>query len=264
MKLPLIGLGTWDLRGAECTKTIKLALEIGYRHIDTAAVYENHTAVRQGIKGFDRRKLFITSKLWLEQIDLKKIEASVEKACDLALKELGTDYLDLYLLHWPRHDWPMGKIVKAMERLIKKGKIKKAGVSNCTIHHLQDLLDDGCKPAANQVEYHPYLYQKELLDYCNLEGIQLIAYRPLGKGALLKNPLFKKIGARHDKSPSQIILRWIVQQNIPVIPKSSSRQHLEENFEIFDFKLTPQEMNQIGKLNKNQRFCKAGHEEFEY
>ncbi|MGH7889698.1 MAG: aldo/keto reductase, partial [Thermodesulfobacteriota bacterium] len=190
MKLPLLGLGTWDLRGRECTKIVKLALQLGYRHIDTAHVYENHVAIQKGIGNFDRKQLFITSKIALEQIDPEKIETSVEAACDLALQELGTEYLDLYLIHWPRHTWPMSKILKAMENLAHQGKIKKAGVSNFTRHHLEDLLNDGCKPAANQVEFHPYLFQKELLEYCRLEKIQLISYRPLGKGELLSNPLF--------------------------------------------------------------------------
>ncbi len=200
MKLPLLGFGTWDLRGQECTEAVQQALEIGYRHIDTSIDYENQEAIKKAIKGFNRKQLFITSKFELEMLNLKKIASSVEKTCDLALKQLGTDYVDLYLIHWPDKDLPMTEVFQAMELLVKKGKIKKAGVSNFTIHHLENLLNDGCKPAANQVEFHPYLYQKELWDYCKTEKIQLIAYRPFGKGAILKDPVLKKIGTEHGKN----------------------------------------------------------------
>ena len=264
MKLPPLGLGTWDLRGKECIETVKHALEIGYRHIDTSIDYENQEAIKKGIKEFDRKQLFITSKFELEMIDLKKISSSVEATCDHALKQLGTDYLDLYLIHWPDHALPVTEVFKAMEKLVKKGKIKKAGVSNFTIHHLENLLNDGCKPAANQVEFHPYLYQKELWEYCKVEKIQLIAYRPFGKGVLLKDPILKKIGASHDKNSGQVILRWLFQKEIPTIPKSSSEKHLAENFNIFDFELSEKEMREIDKLNKNKRFCGPEHPEFSY
>lgn len=264
MKLPLLGLGTWDLRGHDCTETVKRALAIGYRHIDTAINYENHEAIRKAIKGFDRKQLFITSKFELELIDLNNIGASVEEICDVVLKQLGTDYVDLYLIHWPQKALPMTEIFKAMETLVKKGKIKKAGVSNFTIHHLENLLNDGCKPAANQVEFHPYLFQQELWDYCKTEKIQLIAYRPFGKGELLKDPVLKKIGALHHKNSAQVILRWLVQKEIPTIPKAFSEKHLAENFEIFDFELSPHEVHEIEKLNRNQRFCEWENSEFNY
>jgi 2,5-diketo-D-gluconate reductase B len=254
-KIPLIGMGTWDLRGAACTKAVSIALELGYRHIDTAHVYENHTAISKALKKTDRSKIFLTSKISLDQIDCHNVASSVEKACDLALHELGVEYLDLYLIHWPDRTFPLTQIFKALEVLIDKEKIYRAGVSNFTIHHLQDLLDDGCKPWANQVEFHPYLYQKELLDYCRLQKIELVAYRPLGKGALFKEMLFKSIGQKHGKTPSQVILRWLVQQEIPVIPKASSREHLAENFAIFDFELAPTEMEQIATLHHGKRFC---------
>ena len=262
MKLPLLGLGTWDLRGDECTETVKRALEIGYRHIDTSIDYENQEAIKKAIKGFDRKQLFLTSKFELAMIDLKKIPRSVEETCDLALKQLGTEYVDLYLIHWPDKSMPMTEVFKAMELLIKKGKIKKAGVSNFTIHHLENLLNDGCKPAANQVEFHPYLYQKELLDYCKAESIQLIGYRPFGKGVILKDPVLKKIGTAHEKSSGQVILRWFFQKEIPTIPKAGSEKHLIENFNSMDFELSANEMHEIEKLHQNKRFCDSEDSEF--
>jgi diketogulonate reductase-like aldo/keto reductase len=256
-KIPLIGLGTYGLQKEACTKAVLMAYEIGYRHIDTAHVYDNHAAIRKALKSLDRSQIFLTSKISLDQIDQDNVEKSVEKACDLALKELGVDQLDLYLIHWPDRKFPLTAIFKAMEKLVEKKKIHRAGVSNFTIHHLQDLFDDGCRPWANQVEFHPYLFQKELLDYCRLQKIELVAYRPLGKGALLEEKLFQSIGQKHGKTPCQVILRSLVQQNIPVIPKASTKEHLEENFAIFDFELSDSEMNQIKKLHRNKRFCPA-------
>ncbi|MBS0648073.1 MAG: aldo/keto reductase [Verrucomicrobia bacterium] len=264
MKIPALGLGTWDLRGHECTKIVQLALALGYHHIDTAHNYENHEAIRKGMEGFDRHQLFITSKFKIEQLGPQDIAGSVEETCDNALEQLGTDYLDLYLIHWPRRTWPLTEIFKAMEILVQKGKIRHAGVSNFTIHHLRDLLDDGCKPAANQVEFHPYLYQKQLWDYCQAQHIQTIAYRPFGKGSLLHDPLLRKIGDHHKKTPAQIILRWLFQKEIPTIPKASSEKHLEENINIFDFGLTEEEMKHIDHLNQNKRFCGAEDPEFDY
>lgn len=264
-KIPEIGLGTWDLRGSECTKAVKHALEMGYRHIDTAHVYENHGAIAKGIAGFDRHELFITSKISLEnQLDPKHVEQSVEKACDLALKELKTDYLDLYLIHWPDAGLPIAAAFKTMEYLIDKGKINKAGVSNFTIHHLEDFRKEGCWPAANQVEFHPYLYQKDLLEYCKAHKIQLVAYRPFGKGKLLGEPLLGKIGEAHGKTGAQVVLRWLIQHGIPAIPKASSEEHMRANLAIFDFKLSDAEMQQLNALNRNERFCMPEHPAFNY
>lgn len=264
MDIPLIGLGTWLLSGDECTRVVKTALDIGYRHIDTASAYDNHADVRKGIARFPREQLFLTSKITLEEIDDDNIDASIEKGCDLALKELGTDYLDLYLIHWPNQQRPMAKMVQGMDKLIQKGKVRKIGVSNFTVHHLSDLGQDISKVSANQVEFHPYLYQNELWQYCKSHAIRLIAYRPFGKGALVKEPLFAKIGERHGKSAGQVILRWIVQKGIPVIPKASSEPHLKENFEIFDFALTQEEMGELDAINRGQRFCQPDHPEFNY
>jgi diketogulonate reductase-like aldo/keto reductase len=264
MQIPLIGLGTWELTGKECTNTIKQALDLGYRHIDTAHVYENHQAVQKGIHGWKREELFITTKLSLDQVNFDKIEQSVEAACNLALKELDIDYIDLYLLHWPDHKKPLSKVFKAMELLAASKKVLHVGVSNFTIHHLEDLRKDLCHPAANQVEFHPHLFQKELLDYCNQHKIKLIAYRPLGKGKLLQDPLIHKLAKSHAKTPGQIALRWLTQKNIPAIPKASSLEHLRENLHIFDFSLTPQEMHELDMLHRNLRYCSPEDEEFRY
>lgn len=266
MELPQIGLGTWMLKGRECTKVVHAALEIGYRHIDTANLYENHEAIATAIQGIDRDELYITSKIGLEeQVDPKKIERSVQKACGKALEELKTDYLDLYLIHAPNRDFPLEEIFGAMEKLKEQGMVEQVGVSNYTIHHLQDLAKAGYTPFANQVEFHPYLNQQDLFDYCQKHQIQLISFRPFGKGKLLSDePLFDEIGVRYDKSGAQVILRWLIQKGIPVVPKASSDKHLRENFEIFDFSLSREEMTKLDKLNQDKRYCMSDNPEYGY
>ncbi len=258
--LPLIGLGTYQLLGKECTRVVKLALEMGYRHIDTAAIYDNHAAIGKAISSFPREQLFLTSKLFLDQLET----LSVEDACDLALKELGLEYLDLYLIHWPDRTRPMDVILQEMSELVKKGKARRIGVSNFTIHHLQDVENLNVSIFANQVEFHPYLYQKKLQEFCSAKGIQLVAFRPFGKGALLEDPLFREIGQKLNKTASQVILRWIIQKGVPAIPKASSEIHLRQNLEVFDFALSKADMDRIDQCDRGQRFCDTDWSEFNY
>lgn len=266
-KIPMIGLGTYQLLGKECVKVVQEALSIGYRHFDTAFAYENHKEVGEGIKGFDRSSLFITTKLAIgfTQIDDQNVATSVEKALDLALRELGIDYLDLLLIHWPDRKRPMNEILNAMEQMVEKGKLRFKGVSNFTQHHLQDVYDANLSVAFNQVEYHPYLNQKELLEFAKTHGTELIAYRPFGKGKLIyEEPLFQEIGDSLGKKRAQIILRWLFQKNIPAIVKASSFEHLTENYSVFDFELSDIDMEKIDSLNKNFRYTKADWNDFDY
>lgn len=265
MKMPLMGLGTYGLTGRKCIKIVQEALEIGYQHLDTASVYENHEAIGKAIRGFDRKKLFITSKIALEQVNDANVEESVRAACKLALNELQVDYLDLYLIHWPSRDRPLNAILQAMHQLAREGRIRYVGVSNYTIRHIQDALNAGLLIEANQVEFHPYLFQKELEEFCQKKKIQLIAYRPFGKGKLLQEEaLFDEIGKKYKKSGAQVILRWIIQKGIPVIPKASSKKHLLENFSIFDFELSFEDMILIDRLNRDKRYCMLQESEFNY
>lgn len=264
VKMPIVGLGTWLLSGDDCTRVVESALKAGYRHIDTAHAYGNHKSIGKAIKGFEREKLFITSKILLEQVDPANVAESVQNACDLALKELGCGYLDLYLIHHPNRSMPMNSVLKEMQALMKQGKVRSIGVSNFTLRHLQDVLEEKIPIVANQVEFHPYLNQKKLWGFCKRNKIQLISYRSLGKGALIKEEVFKKIGKKYEKTSAQIILRWLVQKGIPVIPKASSTEHLIQNIDLFDFKLTLEEMRQLDNLNQDKRYCAPEWIDFDY
>lgn len=263
-KIPLIGLGTWKLKGAECTRVVKEALELGYRHIDTALVYENHRDIAKAIQGVKREDLYLTSKFAIEEVDFTDCDASLESLGSRILEELDTEYLDLLLIHSPDHELPMEKVIFAMERLRSQKRIKSIGVSNFTIHHMQNMIHHGAYFFCNQVEFHPYLYQKELLDYCLEHHVQLVAYRPFGKGELLQEPLFAFLGKKYAKSAAQVILRWLIQKNIPAIPKASSKEHLKENIDVFDFSLSETEMTALDALNRNIRYCMPDFAEFAY
>ncbi len=258
-EMPLIGLGTYKLNGKECTKVIRQALEMGYQHIDTALSYENHEAIGKALKGFDREKVFITSKFFLDSPDVKEVGRVVKRV----LKELDTDYLDLLLIHWPNRELPLNAILEA---IMAQPQVRHAGVSNYTIHHLQDAYDAGLKVEYNQVEFHPHLYQKKLLDFCKKHGTQLVAYRPFGqlKGPLLEEKVICEIAEAKGKTPSQIILRWIIQKGVHAIPKASSEQHLKENLSVFDFSLSEKESARIDALNQDKRYCATDWAEFDY
>lgn len=262
-EIPMIGIGTWlQNEKDKCINAIRYALKIGYRHIDTADIYKNHEFIREAIKDFDRKKLFITTKLWRDFLDPKQ----VEKECDRALMELGTEYLDLYLVHWPDRTKPLDEISNEMFRLQKKGKIKSVGVSNYTIHHLEDLLKEGIKVAVNQVEFHPYLNQKELLSFCTRNSIAITAYSPLGRRKILNDPDIKPIAKKHSKTIAQITLRWLIQKDIIVIPKATSEKNIKENFEIFDFQLDDDDMKKIDEicLHRPKRIIDTDFSDFEY
>ncbi|MBS0629066.1 MAG: aldo/keto reductase [Verrucomicrobia bacterium] len=261
-EIPLIGLGTYLLQGKECRKAVEMALEVGYRHFDTALAYENQEEIGKAIKRFDREELFITSKFFLDRLTHK--EGSVEEICNQVLKQLKIDYIDLLLIHWPDRSYPMEEIFAQLWKEVEKGKIRFPGVSNFTEHHLQNLYDVGLKVPYNQIELHPYLTQKKLLNFCDLNRTRVVAYRSFGKGALLKDPTLQAIGSKHGKTAGQVILRWLIQQNIPVIPKGTSEEHLRENFNVFDFKLDASEILTIDQLDRDLRYCDTNWSDFNY
>lgn len=252
VKMPWFGLGIYKIEeGKNLITTIHRAIELGYRSFDTASLYQNERSLGEAIRtaSISREKLFITSKVWNTD---QGYESTLE-AFDASLSRLGLEYLDLYLIHWPVPKLYMDTW-KALVTLYKKKKVRAIGVSNFQIHHLKDVMREGTiKPMVNQVEYHPKLSQVELLHYCKQENIQLEAWSPLMRGGLQHEPTLMKIAEKHDKTVSQIILRWDLQNDVITIPKTSKKERLLENANIFDFSLTDQEMNAIHALNENLR-----------
>lgn len=252
VNMPWFGLGVWQVEdGNEAIDSVKAALKSGYRAIDTAAAYGNEESVGKAIKesGIARDELFITSKVWNKDQGYESTLAAFEET----MKKLDLDVLDLYLIHWPvagkyKDTW------RAMEKLYKDGRIRAIGVSNFQTHHLDDLLADAeVVPAVNQVEFHPLLTQTELLAYSEEKGIQLEAWSPLAQGKLFDNEVIKEIADKYGKEPAQVILRWVLDKGVVVITRSVKEKRIASNAEIFDFKLTVEEIDRISALNKNER-----------
>lgn len=256
VKMPWFGLGVFKVEeGPELVNAVKTAIKHGYRSIDTAAIYGNEEGVGQGIceglqeVGISREELFITSKVWTEDLGYNETIAAYETS----LKKLSLDYLDLYLIHWPVED-KYKEAWRALETLYKEGRIKAIGVSNFQIHHLKELMKNAeIKPMINQVELHPRLTQKELQTFCRNNGIQLEAWSPLMQGQLLDNNDLQEIGDKYGKTVAQVILRWDLQNEVVVIPKSTKPHRIEANANVFDFELTKEEMEIIDHLNQYHR-----------
>ena len=249
--IPLLGLGTWRLAGEECERAIAEAYELGYRHIDTADVYKNHDAVGRAIRKLPRREIFLATKIGFQDLAPAKIAESIPRYLD----ELQVEYIDLLLIHWPNPELDMADALREMTASKEKRIVRSIGVSNFVRSHLDALGPRHFPIATNQIELHPYLQRRELADCCKKWGIGITAYRPLAKGAFENDPVLTEIGAKHGKSASQTALRWLVQQDIAAIPKASSLKHLRENAEIFDFSLSPKEMERIHALDSGKRFC---------
>ncbi|QDO92650.1 aldo/keto reductase [Formosa sediminum] len=252
--IPIIGFGTYKSTNQEGIQSVKEALAKGYRLIDTAAKYGNEEEVGKGIceSEVDRKEIIVTTKLWRENLGYKE----TLQAFNNSLKKLGLDYIDMYLIHWPANaknysNWQKTNADswRAMEELKADGKIKTIGVSNFWQEHLEALFHTAnVIPAINQIEFHPGYWQPQLSEFCKTNGITVESWSPLARGKVFENPVLQAIAKQHNKSVSQICLRWIIQHDTIVIPKSSTPQRIKENFEIFDFKLSEQDMKQIDEL----------------
>lgn len=248
--IPAIGFGTYKLGDdEEVVKDVKYALKVGYRHIDTAAFYGNEEAIGRGIKesGVKREEIFLVTKLWNDCHGYEK----VMKAFNDSIKRLGVDYLDLYLIHWPNElnadTW------RALEDLYEEGKVKAIGVCNFKIGHLEDLKKTArIMPMINQIEIHPGRTQKDMVEYCKRNNIQLVAWGPIMRGRILTEPLMIELSKKYNKTIAQITLRWHIQNNIIPIPKSSNEGRIKENLDIFDFEISKEDMLKIDTLNRNE------------
>ncbi|OGH77085.1 MAG: hypothetical protein A3C10_02455 [Candidatus Magasanikbacteria bacterium RIFCSPHIGHO2_02_FULL_48_18] len=249
--MPVLGFGLYKIpNGIKAEKVVREALEVGYRLFDTAAFYGNEQSLGKAIRksGIPREEFFITTKLHPFRL------LSIERAFFQSLKKLGTDYVDLYLIHWP---FMRTKTVwNIFERIQKKGYAKAIGVSNFSVHDIESLVENhGSVPAVNQVEFHPFLYRKALLAYCQSKGIVLEAHTPLTHGKRIADPRVASIAKRYEKTPAQILLRWGIQHGAVCLPKTTSKERMKENITIFDFSLVDDDMERLDSLNENDHIA---------
>ncbi|MER9032729.1 aldo/keto reductase [Mesorhizobium sp. M0674] len=255
--IPVIGFGTWTLKGELCSELVAHALSLGYRHIDTASLYDNESAVGEGLRfsGVPRDNVFVTTKVWFTDIAPGDLERSAEKS----LKRLGLETVDLLLIHWPYPEIPLTGSIKALSAVRDSGMVRHIGVSNFPTGILAEALRLSDAPlVANQVEYHPYLDQTKVYAACRAAGMAMVAYSPLGRGgALLEEAAIGDAAERHGKSPGQIVLRWHVQQEgVAAIPRTERKERLAENIDVFDFELSGEEMAAISRLrSRNLRIA---------
>lgn len=246
-RIPALGLGTWNLRGQECAEAVANALALGYRHIDTAAMYGNEREVAQGLQasGVERDEVFVTTKVWSSDIG----EGDLQRSAEASLARLQMASVDLLLIHWPNPSIPLKDSIAALCDAKRRGLARQIGVSNFSIDLLRQAIALSSEPiVANQCECHPRRDQLALTEECRRQAVAFVSYRPLGKGALASDPTLERIAAAHGKSAAQVCLRWHVQRGLVAIPKAARREHLEENFAIFDFALSEKEMKEISEM----------------
>lgn len=246
-RVPKVGLGTWQLTGESCYETVSTALDLGYRHIDTAQLYENQTAVGRAVADadVDREDVFLTTKLSPRNAGY---DDAIESA-KASLERLDTPYVDLLLLHWPNPLVSVSKTMAAMDRLVERGLVYNVGVSNFPQVFLDRARSAAATPiVTNQVQFHPYRPQRGMLEYCQSEGMFLTAYSPLARGRALEDDDVQRLAEAYDRTPAQVVLRWATQhRGVVVIPNSTSEEHLRENLALFDFKLTREEVDTLTK-----------------
>ncbi|HWZ06538.1 MAG TPA: aldo/keto reductase [Bradyrhizobium sp.] len=246
-RIPAIGLGTWELRGRSCARLVEQALKLGYRHIDTAQVYENEREVGEGLRasGVKRDDVFVTTKVWTTHFAPNDLERSTKES----LARLRLSEVDLLLLHWPNPQVPLAETLGALARVRKLGMSRHIGVSNFTVALIEQAVRLCEEPlACDQVEYHPYLDQAKVLEACARHGMAVVAYSPVAKGRVKNDQALARIGHANGKSAAQVCLRWLVQQNVPAIPRTSKIERLSENIDIFDFELSDEEMRMVFQM----------------
>ena len=246
-KIPLVGLGTWELRGRTCARAVEQALRLGYRHIDTAEMYDNERDVGDGIRGsgVKRNELFITTKIWPTHFAPR----ALERAARDCLVRLRLSEVDLLLLHWPNPQIPLSETLGALDKVKRDGLARNIGISNFTVAQIEEAVAISTEPlVCDQVECHPYLDQSKVMAACHAHGMAVVAYSPIARGNAKNDAVLARIGAAHKKTAAQISLRYLVQQNIVVIPRTSKVERLTENAALFDFTLGDDEMAEIAAL----------------
>jgi diketogulonate reductase-like aldo/keto reductase len=245
--IPLLGLGTWDLRGRTCARIVEEALGLGYRHVDTAEMYDNERDVGDGLRasGVKRSDVFITTKIWPDHFAPRELE----RAARASLSRLGLREVDLLLLHWPNPRIPLADTLGALAEVKREGLTRHIGVSNFTVALIEQAVALTTEPlVCNQIEYHPFLDQSKVIAACHRHDMAVVAYSPIARGKAAGDRLLARIASAHHKTAAQVSLRFLVQQNIVVIPRTGKTDRLSENAAIFDFKLSPQEMTEIAAL----------------
>jgi diketogulonate reductase-like aldo/keto reductase len=246
-RIPLEGLGTWELRGRTCARIVEQALRLGYRHIDTAEMYDNEREVGEGLRasGVGREEVFITTKIWPSHF----APLELERAAKGGLARLRLSEVDLLLLHWPNPQIPLSETLGALCKVKQSGLARHIGVSNFTVPLIQEAVRLASEPlVCNQIEMHPFLDQSKVTAACRAQGMAIVAYSPIARGGAKNDAVLARIGAAHGKSAAQVSLRWLVQQGIVVIPRTGRIEHLSENCAIFDFALSAAEMAEIHAL----------------
>jgi 2,5-diketo-D-gluconate reductase B len=246
-RIPAIGLGTWELRGRTCARLVEQALKLGYRHIDTAQIYENEREVGDGVRasGVKRDDVFVTTKVWTTHFAPNDLERSAKES----LVRLRLPEVDLLLLHWPNPQVPLSETLGALAHAKKLGLTRHIGVSNFTVALIEQAVAECPEPlVCDQVEYHPYLDQTKVREACAQHGLAVVAYSPVAKGKVKGDEALNRIGRAHGKTAAQICLRWLVQQNVCAIPRTSKLERLSENIDIFDFELSDAEMARISRM----------------
>jgi diketogulonate reductase-like aldo/keto reductase len=250
-KIPAIGLGTWELRGRTCARLVEQALKLGYRHIDTAQIYENEREVGEGLhaSGVKRDDVFVTTKIWTTHFAPNDLERSTKES----LAKLRLSEVDLLLLHWPNPQVPLAETLGALAHVKKLGIVRHIGLSNFTVALIEEAVAVCPEPlVCDQVEYHPYLDQAKVKEACTRHGMAVVAYSPVAKGRIKNDQSLARIGQVHGKTAAQVCLRWLVQQNVSAIPRTSRIERLSENIDIFDFALSAEEMDEISQMGSAQ------------
>src|SRR5262245_38704154 len=246
-KIPLLGLGTWELSGRTCTRIVEQALRLGYRHVDTAEMYDNEREVGEGVRasGVKRSEVFVTTKVWPSHFAPRRLEQSAKES----LVRLRLSEVDLLLLHWPNPQVPLAETLGALCKVKREGLARHIGISNFTVALIEEAVKLSSEPlACNKIQCHPFLDQTKVVEACRRHDMAVVAYSPIARGRAARDPVLIEIGKRHGRSAVQVCLRWLVQQGIVVIPRTEKIERLESNAAIFDFSLDDDEMARVGAL----------------